>query len=218
MRRLFSKSRKFSALWVLLTLCTLLAATAFGCAPGQDEGSGDQTSTGQASGGQTTVARTATTTQAGTATGAETTPRQETTRQAPREEQQARQQQQAQQQRQQAQQEREEQQAQGQQQGRQGQQGHQETIIVRVTGTEGLSFSDRVGSTQDLQRVEGSVPEEYEIPSRGAAVTATIRKQQPGQGTLGVEVVRDGRVVADRETSAAPGILNVVWTPQRQGN
>lgn len=85
---------------------------------------------------------------------------------------------------------------------------------MRITGTEGLSFSGRVGSAQELKRVQGSVPKEYELLFRGAAITAAIRKQEPGQGTLGVEVIRDGEVVTSKETSTAPGVLNVVWTPQ----
>jgi len=83
---------------------------------------------------------------------------------------------------------------------------------VRVTGTEGISFSGRVGSSREMRRVEGSVPEEYELPSRDAVANAALRKQEPGGGTLGVEVVLDGEVVASKETSTAPGVLNLVWT------
>ena len=88
---------------------------------------------------------------------------------------------------------------------------------MRITGTEGLSFAGRVGTAQDRRRVQGSVPEEYEIPFEGAAVTAAIRKREPGSGTLGVEVVRDGRVVASRETSTSTGVVNVVWTHGEAG-
>lgn len=100
------------------------------------------------------------------------------------------------------------------------QQGEQQTITVRITGTEGLSFVGRVGSyagsegtAQDLQRIQGSVPEEYEIPFKGT-VTASVRKQEPGEGTLGAEVVRNGRVVASEQTSTTTGVLNVGWTSQ----
>ncbi len=96
------------------------------------------------------------------------------------------------------------------------QQDEQQTITVRITGTEGLSFAGRVGTAQDRRRVQGSVPEEYEVPFEGAAVTAAVRKREPGAGTLGVEVVRDGRVVASRETSTSTGVVNVIWTPRQQ--
>lgn len=96
------------------------------------------------------------------------------------------------------------------------QQGAQQTITVRITGTEGLSFAGRVSTAQDRRRVQGSVPEEYEVPFEGAAVTAAVRKREPGSGTLGVEVVRDGQVVASRETSTSTGVVNVVWMPQEE--
>ena len=83
-----------------------------------------------------------------------------------------------------------------------------------MTGTEGLSFSGRIGSAREMRRIEGSVPEEYELPSGGAVVTAALRKREPGEGKLGVEVLLDGEEVAGRETSSAPGVLNLVWRPQ----
>ena len=103
------------------------------------------------------------------------------------------------------------------QQNQQQQQGQQpqQTITVRITGTEGIPFSGRISSAQDVQRVEGSVPKNYEIAFEDAAVTAAIRKQEPKQGTLKAEVVRGGEVVASRESSSATGVLNVVWTPKR---
>ena len=94
------------------------------------------------------------------------------------------------------------------------QQDERQTITVRITGTEGLSFAGRVGTAQDRRRVQGSVPEEYQVPFEGAAVTAAVRKQEPSAGTLGAEVVRDGRVVASRENSTATGVVNVIWTPR----
>lgn len=96
------------------------------------------------------------------------------------------------------------------------QQDEQQTVTVRITGTEELSFAGRVGTAQDRRRVQRNVPEEYEIAFEGAAVTAAVRKREPGAGTLGVEVVRDGEVVTSRETSTSTGVVNVVWSSQRQ--
>lgn len=197
----------------LVTLAAILLVTVFGCSQSTEESGGGQTSGEQTA--QTTP-RAGTTDQETptetTATGGTTQqPSQEQRQQARQQSRQdERQSQQADQQRQQGQQ--------GQQRQQQNQQQSQrQTITVRVTGTEGLAFTGRVGSAQELRRVEGDVPEEYELPFAGAAVTATLRKQEPSQGTLGVEVIRDGEVVANRNTSSPTGILNVVWTPQRQG-
>lgn len=197
----------------LVVCCSLFVVMAFGCSQNtESQGGGEETS-----GDQTTA------TQAGT-TLQETSVAGDTVVQSPQEETQEQtvQQQQGQQQRQQDQQQQQAQQQQNQQQDQQqrnqDQQQDKQTITVRITGTEGLAFSGRLGSAQDLRRIEGSVPKEYEIPFGGAAVTATIRKQQPGPGTLGVEVVRDGEVVADKETSSTTGVLNTFWTPRQQGN
>lgn len=97
-------------------------------------------------------------------------------------------------------------------------QGELGTVTVRVTGTEGLAFTGRVGSARNLRSVEDSVPQEYELPFGGSAVTATVRKQEPGPGTLEVEVIREGEVVDSRESTAATGVVNLVWTPPQQGN
>lgn len=206
-RRFSTRRQALPSLCAAFVLGALLSATALGCSQSPQE-----------SGGERAGGRDATT-QAGTTPQKETTAPGEAT-QAPSEqqrqkarEQAQRQQEQARQQRQQAQQ-RDQQQSQRQsrqERDQQGQQG-QQTVTVRVTGTEGISFSGRVGSSREMRRVEGSVPEEYELPSRGAVANAALRKQEPGGGTLGVEVVLDGEVVASKETSTAPGVLNLVWT------
>lgn len=101
---------------------------------------------------------------------------------------------------------------QNQQAQQQGQQNLQ-PVTVRVTGTEGLAFTGMVGSSQGLKQVEGNVPNKYEVSFGGTAVTAAIRKKEQGRGTLKVEIVRDGRVVASEESSAATGVVNLVWKP-----
>ena len=98
------------------------------------------------------------------------------------------------------------------------QQVERQTVTVRITGTEGLAFAGRVGSDQDVRRVQGTVPAEYEIPSSGAAVTVEIHKRQPGGGTLGIEVVNGGRITARQTVSTTAGEINIVWKSQQQGN
>lgn len=183
---------KTSGVWHLLVLGVLMAMITVGCA--QNDG-GDQPS-----GGQTAV------TEPSMTTAQETTAGEGSTTQRTRDGDQGNATTQEQGQTQQRESVREERPS--------DQQGEQQTITVRITGTEGLAFAGRVSSAQDRRRVQGSVPEEYEVPFEGAAVTAAVRKQEPSAGTLGVEVVRDGRVVASRETSTSTGVVNVVWTPQ----
>ena len=209
----------------LLAFGILAAVMVFGCSQSSEEGGGDQTSKGQTAvtrGGTTAQATTQATTMEAT-TGKATTVEETTNRQ----ENDAQQQNNGQQQENAA---RENQGGQdrgggqieitmGGQPGQQNQPGQQQgqpqqTATVRIVGTEGLSFSGRVGSAQELRRVEGTVPEEHEIPFGGVAVTAAIRKQGSGQGTVRVEVVRDGRVVASQKTSSATGVVNLVWRPQ----
>lgn len=96
--------------------------------------------------------------------------------------------------------------------GRNGEQA----IVVRVTGTEGLSFVGRIASAQELKRIEGSVPEEYNLQTEPGAVAVSIRKQRRGAGTLGVEVIRGGRVVASKKTSNPMGMVNLVWSSSRK--
>ncbi len=203
----------------ILVIGVLIAMAVLGCSQSSNEGGGDQTSRGQTSvtQGETTVQAT---TQEETTTGQKTTTASEETTSDQGD---AEQQDNAAQQGNDAQ----DQGGGGQveitmnappgqqnQQPQRQEQQPQQTVTVRITGTEGLAFTGRVGSTQELKRVQGSVPKEYELPFRGAAATAAVRKQEPGQGTLGVEVVWGGEVVASKETSSTPGILNVVWTPQ----
>lgn len=217
-----------SRLPYLMMFGILLAITTFGCSQSSEEGGGEQNSKDQTMTTQagTTMQEATQEAAAGGNTAARSTQdiedgaQEQSTKEQPSQQQRQQAEQQAEQQRQQAQQQQAQQQGQqqSQQQQQQNQQDQRQTIIVRITGTEGLSFSGRVGSAQELKRVQGSVPKEYELPFRGAAVTAAVRKQEPGRGTLGVEVVRSGEVVASKETSSTPGILNVVWTPQQQGN
>lgn len=100
-------------------------------------------------------------------------------------------------------------------------QPNKETVTVRVKGEEGTAFSGSLGGAEGVRRVEGSVPESYEVPfgsgsSRAGAVSASVRKEEQGGGALKVELVRDGEVVKSKESSGSSGFVNVVFAP-RQG-
>ena len=200
----------------LITFGVLLVAIVSGCSQGAGEGeqtSEDRATTSAGTTAQSTVRETTAAGGGTTAQGVQETPQEKTGEGQPSQQQR----QQAEQQRQQAQQ----QQQQNQQKSKPARPTATKSASptagrnVRITGTKGLAFSGRLGSAQELKRVEGNVPKEYELPFRGGAVSAAVRKQEPGQGTLGVEVVQSGEVVASQETSSVPGILNLVWTPQQ---
>lgn len=94
------------------------------------------------------------------------------------------------------------------------------SATVRVVGAEGLSFVGNIGSGRELSQVKGTTPEEYELPLKPGAevITASIRKQEPQDGAIKVEVLREGRMVASKESSGPAGMLNIVWTSQERGD
>lgn len=129
----------------LLVFGVLAAMMSLGCAQSPEEGGGDQTSEGQTAttqGDTTAQATIQATTQEATTSSQENASQQNNSQREGGV--------------------RQTESTMQQQQNQQDQQSRQ-TITVRVTGTEGLPFSGRVGSVQGMRRVEGSVPEEYEI-------------------------------------------------------
>jgi len=76
-------------------------------------------------------------------------------------------------------------------------------------GTVELSFSGSYGDLSGQTSVDGTVPTTYTIgnPS-GDIVSAVFQKQTEG-GTLTVQLVKDGVVVASQTTTAAYGIVSV---------
>lgn len=84
---------------------------------------------------------------------------------------------------------------------------------VRVSGTAGTSFSGTyavvsLAGDSVAQTVTGSVPAEYNA-GRGNFVTVNFEKGA-GSGTLRVEILKGGRVVASSETAAPFGSLELV--------
>ena len=82
---------------------------------------------------------------------------------------------------------------------------------IRIAGTDGLKFSGsymQVGSSgsSESQSIEGTVPAEYTI--KGAIASVVFQKKERN-GTLRVEIVRDGKVVKSAETSAEYGVVSI---------
>ncbi len=99
----------------------------------------------------------------------------------------------------------------------------EETIIVRVSGTQGVRYSGtygRVGNSRSVSGVLGAEPVDYPIEGvkTGAFdydyVDAFFSKDNARPGTIRVELIRDGRVVNESETSAQYGSASVSWSPQ----
>lgn len=95
------------------------------------------------------------------------------------------------------------------------QDGGSSTATIRVTG--GIPFSGSYGNIDTTQSVDGNAPTEYEVEYDSGflsvdSVTAVMQKTGAG-GTLGVQIIVDGEVVKETETSAEYGVAQVNWTP-----
>ncbi len=93
-------------------------------------------------------------------------------------------------------------------------------VVVRVSGTEGTSYSGTYGTAREVRTVSattlGSEPTDYElgtIEEEAGVLNATFTKGEPGRETLRVEVLVDGEVVTMSETTAELGSAIVNWAP-----
>jgi hypothetical protein len=98
-------------------------------------------------------------------------------------------------------------------------------VIVRVSGTEGVEYRGTIGTIQTGQTsIEGTLddtPDDRELPldtdpESTDNVTASV-SNQPGlvdfeQGALRVQLLVDGQVVKEQETSAEPGTVTLTLT------
>jgi hypothetical protein len=94
-----------------------------------------------------------------------------------------------------------------------------ENVVVRVSGTPGTAYSGSYGTFQSAQTVDdtlGVEPADYEIEGSVSDILAAVfRKTQPAdEGTLRVEILVEGKVLAEDETSEEIGVINVTWSPQ----
>jgi hypothetical protein len=92
-------------------------------------------------------------------------------------------------------------------------------VTLRVSGTPGTAYLGSYGSFQSAQSVNdtlGAEPVDYEIGGSVSDILAVVfRKTQPDdKGTLRVEILVDGEVVAEDETSEELGVVNVTWSAQ----
>lgn len=96
-----------------------------------------------------------------------------------------------------------------------------DTILVRVGGTPGLSFSGSYGTLDGQRSVDGVTPQEYEVEvDTGVmsfdSITASMQKRAQDQSELTVEIVEDGEVVAAQTTTAQFGVVSTTYAPGQQ--
>jgi len=97
-------------------------------------------------------------------------------------------------------------------------------VAVRVSGTPGIDYSGSYGATQGQRTVDGilaAAPTEYDVEAKTGrfefdAISAVFQKRSPGAGSLLVEIIHEGEVVASQETSAEFGVASVTWSPQNR--
>jgi hypothetical protein len=95
----------------------------------------------------------------------------------------------------------------------------QRSVLVRVSGTPGTAYSGTYATAGETQTVDEATleeePREYpvEIGDDETGLTAAFRKMRPGRETLKAEILVDGEVVTQSETSAELGSITIAWTP-----
>lgn len=96
-----------------------------------------------------------------------------------------------------------------------------DTVVVRVSGSQGTPYSGTYGTTKSgvlpADGVLGAVPAEYRVETGSGAfgaVSAVFQKTQPVPGIMKVEIVADGVVMAVAESSEELGSVQVNWDPR----
>lgn len=83
-------------------------------------------------------------------------------------------------------------------------------FVLMITGTDGLAFSGSCSLKTAEGKVDlpldGRVPEHHEV--RGTGLRCVIEKSGR-EGTLTVEVMRDGQIVSYNSSNGSAGVFNV---------
>jgi hypothetical protein len=91
--------------------------------------------------------------------------------------------------------------------------------VVRVSGTPGTAYSGTYATGGETQTVGDNTvetePRDYpvEIGDDDTGLTAAFRKTRPGRETLKAEILVDGEVVTQSDTSAEFGSITLSYTP-----
>jgi hypothetical protein len=94
--------------------------------------------------------------------------------------------------------------------------GARDNVVVRVTGTPGTVFAGTYGNLDKSHYEEGVLDKthDYKVDVRKTGfdvVSASFAKPRDDEGTLKAEIVVDGKVVAEGDTSIQFGSINVTW-------
>ncbi len=95
----------------------------------------------------------------------------------------------------------------------------EDSVVLRISGTPGVRFSGNyatAGGSQNISGTLGANPMDYDLSGKGVAgvnvVTANVRRQG-SQGTVKVEIVKNGQVVQSKETNATTDTVSVTYSP-----
>lgn len=90
-------------------------------------------------------------------------------------------------------------------------------VVVRLSGSPGTVYAGNLGNLENSEYQEGVLEGEtlqWEVPVRDSGfdvVEASFVKPR-ARGTLAVEILVDGEVVNQSETSAQYGAVNISWS------
>lgn len=92
-----------------------------------------------------------------------------------------------------------------------------QTVVARVSGTEGLKFSGNVSTLDSGRSVDGTVPDEYGFKdvdtSSLSTDTVSIVMQKKGRpGEMVCEIVVGDEVVKESSTTAEFGTCDLTWS------
>lgn len=101
-------------------------------------------------------------------------------------------------------------------------------VVVRVSGTQGTSYAGEYGPTgKEPQRVKGTLsdePADYEVKNVEGGFFDTSLKpvsalfwktRTADEGTLKVEILADGVIFAENETSVELGAVSATHVPRK---
>jgi hypothetical protein len=97
--------------------------------------------------------------------------------------------------------------------------GAAESVVLRISGTPGLQFSGNYTTPEGTKNISGTLgvnPTDYNLGGEGVAgfnvVTANVYKEETN-GTLKVEILKNGQVVQSAATNATNNTVSVTYSP-----
>ncbi len=80
-------------------------------------------------------------------------------------------------------------------------------VQIRITGSAGIVFRGRYGTAEGSKSVSGKVPKVFFVRQKG--VLSMIFRKKTAAGTLIVEVVKEGKLLAKQSTEAENGMVSL---------